>query len=94
MATKNEQVTLSSLDKKLDRVIDVLLTKADTVRVDEFEAKVDLKFQEVLAGIDNLAKVIGDLTLEYAAVKTQLARHEEWIKLIAKKSGVKLPQNI
>lgn len=38
-----------------------------------------------------LAQTMHELTLEYAAVKTQLAKHEEWIKLLAKKGGIKLP---
>ena len=90
MANKTN-VSLASLDKKLDRVIDVLVTKADTKRVDELERKMDKRFQEVMTAIDRLAKAMSDLTMEYAAVKIQLARHEEWIQLLAKKSGVKLP---
>lgn len=88
---KKTNVSLASLDKKLDRVIDVLVTKADTKRVDELERKMDKRFQEVMTAIDRLAKTISDLTMEYAAVKIQLARHEEWIQLLAKKGGIKLP---
>lgn len=89
MAAKN--VTLQTLDKKIDRVIDVLVTKTDTKRIDKLERKMNKRFQEVMTAIDKLAKAVSDLTMEYAAVKIQLARHEEWIQLLAKKSGVKLP---
>ena len=77
---------------KLDRVIDAMLTHQDLERQeDRLEAKIDKRFSEVMQSIDNLTKAISELTSEYAAVKTQLARHEEWIRLIAKKNGVKLP---
>lgn len=31
-----------------------------------------------------------DLLLEYAAIKTQLARHERWFKELAGKTGIEL----
>ncbi|OGG76746.1 hypothetical protein A3B35_02965 [Candidatus Kaiserbacteria bacterium RIFCSPLOWO2_01_FULL_54_24] len=86
-----KKITLESLDKKLDRVIDVLVTKADTGRIDELEKRIDKRFEQVMTAIDSLATAVHELTLEYAAVKTQLARHEEWFKILAKKTGVKLP---
>lgn len=89
MATKSP--TLTTLDKKLDRVIDALVTKPDNSRIDELEKRIDDRFEQVLTAIDSLAKAIHELTVEYAAVKTQLARHEEWIKILAKKNGIKLP---
>jgi hypothetical protein len=88
---KKRQITLESLDAKIDRVIGALLIKADTKRIDELGRKVDRRFQDVMGAIDKLAKTISDLTMKYAAVKMQLARHEEWIQLLAKKSGIKLP---
>ena len=88
---KKQSVTLQSLDKKLDRVIDVLVTKADNARIDDLEKRIDERFEQLMAAIDRLASAVHELTLEYAAVKTQLARHEEWIKIIAKKHGIKLP---
>ena len=41
-------------------------------------------------GFDSIAKSISDLRLEYAAISTQLSRHERWIKEIAEKVGLKL----
>ncbi len=35
-------------------------------------------------------KAIGNLSVEYAAISTQLSRHELWIKQIAEKVGLKL----
>ena len=86
-----KRITLESLDKKIDRIIDVLVMKSDTKRIDELERKIDKRLQEVVTAIDKLAKTVSDLAMEYAAVKIQLARHEEWIQLLAKKTGVKLP---
>ena len=80
------------INVKLDRVIDAMLTHHDLQRLeDKLESKIDKRFSEVMQSIDNLAKAISELTMEYAAVKIQLARHEEWIRLIAKKNRVKLP---
>lgn len=88
---KKDNVGLASLDAKLDRVIDALVAKADSSRIDELEKHIDERFKQVMTAIDSLAASVQGLALEYAAVKTQLARHEEWIKLLAKKNGVKLP---
>lgn len=79
------------LDRKLDRVIDAMITREDLHQTEmRLERKLDQRIGEVFDAIDNVAKAIGDLTLEYAAVKTQLSRHDEWIRLIAKKAGVRL----
>ena len=43
-----------------------------------------------MVSVDNLAKVISDLNIEYAAITHQLNKHEEWIKQIAEKVGLKL----
>ncbi len=89
--TRRKEIGFKELDAKLDRVIDALVTKADNSRIDQLERRIDERFEQVMKAIDNLAKAVSELTMEYAAVKIQLSRHEEWIKLIAKKSGVKLP---
>ncbi|OGG53929.1 hypothetical protein A2851_03425 [Candidatus Kaiserbacteria bacterium RIFCSPHIGHO2_01_FULL_53_29] len=89
--TKKKNIGFRELDAKLDRVIDVLVTKVDNSRIDELEKRIDLRFEQVMTAIDGLATAVHELTLEYAAVKTQLARHEEWFKILAKKTGVKLP---
>jgi len=89
---KKKAIGFDEIDKKLDRVIDAMVTHEDIKQLEErLDLKIDQRIGEVLTAIDGLVKAVSDLTLEYAAVKTQLARHEEWIKLIAKKNGVKLP---
>lgn len=87
---KKKNIGFKELDAKLDRIIDVLVTKADTSRVDALEKRIDERFGQVLAAIDKLATTIGKLNLEYAAISAKLTRYEEWFKILAKKTGVKL----
>lgn len=112
-------ITLNDLDRKLDRVIEIMATKDDVKRLDaridkvidtmatkddlfalevKFERKIDAldekyskKFQELLLMMEGLMKPISELKMEYTGMMIQLSRHEEWIKLIAEKSGIKLP---
>lgn len=92
MATKDDLMEVEKrLDNKIDGVIDAMVTYEDVAQLEErLEQKIDKRIGEVLTAIDRLAKVVGDLALEYAAVKNQLARHEEWIHVLAKKAKVKL----
>ena len=82
-----KKITLESLDKKLDRVIDVLVTKADTGRIDELEKRIDKRFEQ--KKIDGLLKVISEQQKEeskklinltpqtYVGVAEKLATYEE-----------------
>lgn len=77
-------------DQDINKLTSVLASKKDVE-----EIKSDLRdLKELVQGIiisnDSIAKSIGDLTLEYAAIKHQINRHEEWIKQIAEKVGLKL----
>jgi len=91
MATKDDIVFL---DKRIDAVIDEMATKDDIARLDArmdaLERKFDDRFNKVMTAIDALTKAVTDLRLEYMVINTQLNRHEEWIRLLAKKMGVKL----
>ncbi len=77
-------------DKDIDRLLAVVATKQDVARLEERTERIEDILSQVLTALDRLAKSIDDLTLEYAAVKTQLSRHEKWIRQIAKKAGVTL----
>ena len=94
MAKKKSEFT--AIDAKLDRIIDTMITHHSQLnsRIDELEQKFDDRFDKTIIALDRLTKSAEDLLLEYAAVKMQLARHEEWIRLIAKKAGVKLPSTL
>ncbi|MBI4068263.1 hypothetical protein HY413_02545 [Candidatus Kaiserbacteria bacterium] len=88
---RKQRTGFDELNDKLDRVIDVIsdmATKDDIARLD---AKFERKFNGVMNAIDGLTKAVSDLTLEYAAVKMQLSRHEERIRLLEERAGVKLP---
>ena len=77
-------------DKDINKLVSVLASKKD---VEEIKSDLgDLKelVQGLIVSSDSLAKTISDLTLEYAAISTQLSRHDRWIKQIAEKVGLTL----
>ncbi|OHA15246.1 MAG: hypothetical protein A3H57_02485 [Candidatus Taylorbacteria bacterium RIFCSPLOWO2_02_FULL_43_11] len=77
-------------DKDIDKLTSVLATKNDLKELVEDVSSLKEVVQGLTTAVDGLAKVIDDLRIEYSAIKMQLSRHEEWIKEIAKKTGVKL----
>ena len=77
-------------DEDINKLTSVLASKKD---VEDIKSDlVDLKelVQALIVSNDSIAKSISDLTLEYAAVKMQLSRHDAWIKQIAEKIGLQL----
>lgn len=77
-------------DQDINKLTSVLASKKD---VEEIKSDLtDLKelVQGIIISNDSIAKSITDLTLEYAAVKMQLSRHDNWIKQIAEKIGLQL----
>ena len=50
----------------------------------------DQKMDALLVSLDKTIGALDALRLEYAAVSTQLSRHEDWIKKLAEKAGVAL----
>jgi predicted nucleic acid-binding Zn-ribbon protein len=79
------------IDHKLDplqRNVSILITGQNELKKEVVALRETV--QGLAVAVDSLAKAIDDLRLEYAAIKNQLARHEEWIKKIAEKAGVKL----
>ncbi|KKR43343.1 MAG: hypothetical protein UU10_C0016G0008 [Parcubacteria group bacterium GW2011_GWF1_40_6] len=67
-----------------------LVLKSDIEDVKKDVEGLRESIQGMMVAVDNLAKVISDLRLEYAAISTQLTRHERWIKQIAEKVGLNL----
>ena len=85
LATKSDiQEVRDDLDSKF------LVLKSDIQYVKKDVEGLRKAIQGMVVSIDNLAKVISDLRLEYAAISTQLTRHERWIKQIAEKVGLNL----
>jgi len=77
-------------DQDINKLTSVLASKKD---VEEIKSDLgDLKelVQGLIVASDSIAKSISDLSLEYAAISTQLTRHERWIKQIAEKVGLNL----
>ena len=76
---------------------DILGMRGDvsSIKNDVKEIKSEMEdLKELIQGLiissDSLVKSMGELKLEYAAISTQLSRHERWIKEIAEKVGLKL----
>lgn len=77
-------------DQDINKLTSVLASKKD---VEEIKSDLgDLKelVQGLIISNDSIAKSISDLRLEYAAISTQLSRHDRWIKQIAEKVGLNL----
>ncbi len=76
--------------KRIQKLVGNLATRDDIAELRGEMQGLRETVQAMAVSIDGLVKVIQDLREEYAAIKTQLDRHEQWIKLIATKTGVVL----
>jgi len=72
------------------RMISFLATKNELKEVKSDIEDLKELVQGLIVSTDGVAKAIGNLSVEYAAISTQLSRHELWIKQIAEKVGLKL----
>ena len=96
-ATKDDFKNLAT-KKDLEKAVSdsqdkMLLVLSSKQEVKELKSDIgDLKelVQGLIVGSDAIAKSIGELRLEYAAISTQLSRHDRWIKQIAEKVGLNL----
>jgi len=79
---------LTTKDIKL--LTSVLATKEDVRELKTEVSELSGTMRELATSVEKLAGVVDDLHQEYAAIKTQLDRHERWIKELAKKSGTHL----
>lgn len=77
-------------DKDINRIIAVVATKQDVRELGERMDKLEDIQKRMLTALDRLATAIEKQNLEYAAISTQLSRHERWIQQIAKQAKVKL----
>ena len=73
-----------------DRMLIVLASKKDTEEIKSDLGDLKELVQGLIVGNDAIAKSISELRLEYAAISTQLSRHDRWIKQIAEKVGLNL----
>lgn len=72
------------------KLSEVLATKEDIKELKTHVASLESSLQSLITSVDNLAKAVKDLGLEYSAVKHTVDRHEKWLQQLAKKIGVNL----
>ena len=77
-------------DEDINKLTAVLASKTDIQEIKSDMADLKELVQGLIVSTDSIAKSIGNLSVEYAAISTQLSRHELWIKQIAEKVGLKL----
>ena len=77
-------------DKDINKIIAVVATKQDVRELGERIGKLENTLQGIVTGLYRLATAIEDLGIEYAAITSQLNRHEQWIRQIAKRAKVTL----
>ncbi len=82
--------TKEDLDKVAANSLKIFATKKDVEEIRSDIADMKELLQGLLVSTDAIAKSIGELKMEYAAISTQLTRHERWIKQIAEKVGLNL----
>lgn len=83
-------ISEKDISQIVSRVVAAVATKEDVAELREDINVLNEKFDRQLILLDKLIERVDAMRLEYAAVSTQLSRHEEWIKEIAKKAGIKL----
>ena len=82
--------TKKDLSDSQDKMLSMLASKQELNEVKDNIDDLKELVQGLILSSDSIAKSISDLTLEYAAISTQLSRHDRWIKEIAEKIGLKL----
>lgn len=84
--TRTEKV-----DSRLGGVeIALFATRQDLADLKLEVAGIHEKFDKQLILLDKLIAKVDDMRVEYSSISIQLSRHEEWIKQLAEKAGVKL----
>ena len=77
-------------DNDINKLTAVLASKKDVEEIKSDLGDLRELVQGLVVSNDSIAKSIGDLSLEYAAISSQLSRHDRWIKQIAEKVGLHL----
>lgn len=84
---------LKGTSSRVDRTETVVVSTEQHVRSLETRvANIEKTLEHLVQGVDKLVTAFDELRREYAAMSEQLSRHERWIKYIAKKAGVSLPE--
>jgi len=83
-------VTKQDLSDSENRMMSIVATKQELQKMQGEMADLKKLVQGLIVSTDGIAKAIGNLSVEYAAISIQLSRHELWIKQIAEKVGLNL----
>jgi len=82
---------LTGIDTRISGVeLGLVHMQGQLAETNERISGLDEKLDRHLVLLDKLVEKVDAMRLEYAAVSTQLSRHEEWIKKLAEKAGVAL----
>ena len=77
-------------DQDVKKLIEVLVTKDDLQKAVENLVTKD-EFNILTTSIDGILRKLETLSTEFLSITNKVNRLEEWIKMVAEKSGVKLP---
>ena len=77
-------------DRDITKLVTVLATKQEVQDLTSEVHSMRETLDSLLTAIDGLTKAISNLQIEYAAITSQLKRHERWIQQIAQKANIKL----
>jgi len=77
-------------DQDIEKLSSVLASKNDVSEIRNEMADLKELVQGIIVSCDSLVNSMSSLKVEYAAISTQLSRHELWIKQIAEKVGIHL----
>lgn len=83
-------ISEKDISQIVSRVVAVVATKQDVIEIKERLSSLEENLNRFVTASEKFTGVFHDLKLEYGAVSTQLSRHEEWIKKLAEKTGLKL----
>lgn len=93
-ARRSGEVTLASLEAKLDSVIDAMATRQEfqtyKAEVNERLDRIEKNIERLVTAIDALSKKVEALTVEYHVINRQMDRYDRWFKEIAEKTGIEL----
>lgn len=77
-------------DEKFEKLIMNMATKDDIKALDERLAGLEERVDKLTDSVDKFIKMMTEYRQEQLAMSERLNRHEEWIKVIANKTGVEL----
>ena len=92
---KLSSAEFGTLNEKLDFLVQRVAMGSELAElkreVGKMEKKWEERFKLLIEVLDKHSKQLNDIQMETSGTHMQLARHEQWIKLLADKTGIKLP---